>query len=264
MILTIILGLYIAIYIYVRGKFKAVEDELSHPSVWRAVVTGEKEIDDRGEVVDKKHSPGRIKRRGPPKLHRHGLITTRSDSSSSSVNWTPQKITFDSTMPASTVLSLEVERHDQASHLQLPSRGDLVGLESPSQEETPAVPGSIAMVDVLNESRLSEREMAESRRMSKGDLEGGRKKIPHTDQLRIAHRNIRRQLRLLFVYPLVYFLMWMIPFANHCLQYGDNYSQHPSFILNCFVIIVLSLQCAVNCVLFSTREKVNHSISSQS
>ncbi|MCJ1252360.1 hypothetical protein MMC24_000165 [Lignoscripta atroalba] len=69
------------------------------------------------------------------------------------------------------------------------------------------------------------------------------------------HLSIKRQLRFLFIYPLVYILMWAIPFASHCLQYSDHYSQNPPFVLSCFVTVLLCLQCAVVCWLFSTREK---------
>ncbi|KAI9790026.1 MAG: hypothetical protein M1816_005640 [Peltula sp. TS41687] len=265
LILTIMLGLYVAIYIYVRAKFRAIEDDLSHPSLWREIVTGHRDNNDREKMVAEKYSPRKVKKRGDThQLRRHGLISTGSDSSSNSVNWTPQRITFDRTMTALTMMSLEVGRQDRElrdgpdfSNLEPPSRRDPIRLESFSQEERPAVRGSnMTMADVLNESRLSDRETVERRNTSRSDLEGaGLDNMSPTDQLRMAHRNIRRQLRLLFVYPLVYFLMWMIPFANHCLQYGDQYSKHPSFVLSTLLIIDLALQCAVNCVLFSTREK---------
>ena len=78
---------------------------------------------------------------------------------------------------------------------------------------------------------------------------------PDRTSLQKRHTAIKRSLRFLFIYPVVYTLMWIIPFASHCLQYSDHYSTNPPFILNCFVTAILSLQCAVDCVLFSTREK---------
>ncbi|MCJ1436542.1 hypothetical protein MMC27_005921 [Xylographa pallens] len=69
------------------------------------------------------------------------------------------------------------------------------------------------------------------------------------------HRDIKRKLRLLFIYPLVYMLMWTLPFVMHCLQYTDYYSQNPPYVLAVFVTAVLALQGAVDSVLFSTREK---------
>ncbi|MCJ1283314.1 hypothetical protein MMC26_002642 [Xylographa opegraphella] len=69
------------------------------------------------------------------------------------------------------------------------------------------------------------------------------------------HRDIKRKLRLLFIYPLVYMLMWTLPFVMHCLQYTDYYSQNPPYVLAVLVTAVLAIQGAVDSVLFSTREK---------
>ncbi|MCJ1291167.1 hypothetical protein MMC34_002710 [Xylographa carneopallida] len=69
------------------------------------------------------------------------------------------------------------------------------------------------------------------------------------------HRDIKRKLRLLFIYPLVYMLMWVLPFVMHCLQYTDYYSQNPPYVLAVFVTAILAVQGAVDSVLFSTREK---------
>ena len=73
--------------------------------------------------------------------------------------------------------------------------------------------------------------------------------------LRRRHRAIKRQVRLLFVYPLVYMAVWIVPFVSHCLQYSDYFSKNPPFILQCFSTSILALQCAVDCCLFSFREK---------
>lgn len=66
---------------------------------------------------------------------------------------------------------------------------------------------------------------------------------------------IRRQLRLLFIYPLVYALMWVPPLISHSLQYTNYFAQNPSFPLQCIVSFTLPIQCAVDCWLFATREK---------
>lgn len=69
------------------------------------------------------------------------------------------------------------------------------------------------------------------------------------------HRAIISQLRLVFIYPLVYALLWIIPFAAHCLLYSDYFVMHPLFPLNCVNVAILSLQGAVNCIVFGIREK---------
>lgn len=50
-----------------------------------------------------------------------------------------------------------------------------------------------------------------------------------THALRQRRRAIQRQLRILFIYPVVYMLLWLIPFVAHCLSYSDYYAQHPVF-----------------------------------
>lgn len=70
--------------------------------------------------------------------------------------------------------------------------------------------------------------------------------------LRQRHKVIRRQLRYLFVYPLVYLAMWIPAFVNHCYLYTKQHN--PPFVLNTITICFLSLQCAVDCFVFSMRE----------
>ncbi|MCJ1472317.1 hypothetical protein MMC13_000964 [Lambiella insularis] len=79
--------------------------------------------------------------------------------------------------------------------------------------------------------------------------------LPARPTLVQRHRDIKRKLRLLFIYPLVYMLMWLIPFISHCLQYSDSYSKSPSYLLAFFVVGSLGLQGTVDSILFSTREK---------
>jgi len=66
---------------------------------------------------------------------------------------------------------------------------------------------------------------------------------------------IRRQLRFLFIYPLVYIGMWLLPFVSHILQYRDRFTKDPPFVLICLTTICVASQAAVDCWLFSTREK---------
>lgn len=45
-------------------------------------------------------------------------------------------------------------------------------------------------------------------------------------------RAIQRQLRLLFIYPVVYMMLWIVPFISHCMNYSDYYAQHPVFVIS--------------------------------
>jgi G protein-coupled receptor GPR1 len=79
-----------------------------------------------------------------------------------------------------------------------------------------------------------------------------------TDQLTITRIAIRRQLRFLFIYPLVYLTLWTLPFIQHCLNYTDYYTAHPQFWLNICTVCILGLQAGIDCAIFSWREKPWH------
>jgi len=70
-----------------------------------------------------------------------------------------------------------------------------------------------------------------------------------------TREKIRRQLRFLFIYPLVYIGMWILPFVSHVLQYDDKFAINPPFGLTCVTTICICSQAAVDSWLFSTREK---------
>ncbi|KAI9821729.1 MAG: hypothetical protein M1827_002310 [Pycnora praestabilis] len=78
---------------------------------------------------------------------------------------------------------------------------------------------------------------------------------PASTQYFGTKRLIQRQLRLVFIYPFTYGLMWLVPFALHCLQYTTYFSQHPPVGLVVAVNMIVAGQCAVDCFIFSTREK---------
>jgi len=75
------------------------------------------------------------------------------------------------------------------------------------------------------------------------------------DPLKRTRSAIMKQLRYLFVYPAVYVLMWVFPFASHCLQYNDYYVQHPVFWLSVLQTCMLALQATADCAVFSWREQ---------
>jgi G protein-coupled receptor GPR1 len=91
-----------------------------------------------------------------------------------------------------------------------------------------------------------------------------REKDGTTDHLRQTRQAIRRQLRFLFIYPLIYVLMWSFPFAAHALNYDDYYVTHPIFWLAVVQTCSLALQAGVDSVVFSLREKPWRRIDSKS
>jgi len=76
-----------------------------------------------------------------------------------------------------------------------------------------------------------------------------------TTQLQDTRNAILGQLRLLFIYPVVYLLMWIFPLVIHCLQYSDYFVVHPIFWLNVVATCSLALQAGADCAVFSWREK---------
>lgn len=65
---------------------------------------------------------------------------------------------------------------------------------------------------------------------------------------------IRHQLRLLFIYPLVYTIIWILPFTSHILTWSDDDDSVPFGILVA-ALVSLCIQGAVNSLLFSVWEK---------
>ncbi|TPX14097.1 uncharacterized protein E0L32_000491 [Thyridium curvatum] len=78
------------------------------------------------------------------------------------------------------------------------------------------------------------------------------------DGLARSRHRTRRQLKLLFVYPVVYILTWIFPFVSHILQYDDAFTPDGSdgpFWLLALSLASLCTQGTVDCVLFMVREK---------
>ena len=75
--------------------------------------------------------------------------------------------------------------------------------------------------------------------------------------LQSAYRKVRRELRMLFIYPASYLLTWTVPFISHCFQYSDYYARHPPFAITCISTAMTVLQCAIDCTIFTLREKVH-------
>lgn len=68
-------------------------------------------------------------------------------------------------------------------------------------------------------------------------------------------RAIQRQLRLLFIYPVVYVMLWVIPFVVNIMNYTDYYAQHPIFALQIVQVFMLTAMTHVDVVVFCWRER---------
>ncbi|KAF2838699.1 hypothetical protein M501DRAFT_916318, partial [Patellaria atrata CBS 101060] len=79
---------------------------------------------------------------------------------------------------------------------------------------------------------------------------------PEADRnMRARRRAIRRQLRLLFIYPLVYIAWWVFPYILHSMQYSDYYANHPPHVISVLTIFCLTSMGTVDSIVFSLREK---------
>ncbi len=67
------------------------------------------------------------------------------------------------------------------------------------------------------------------------------------------HTAIQRQLRFVFIYPLVYLFMWIPPFVSHAYRYIPT-AKIPYFLSN-IGILCLTLQCAADCLAFNLQEQ---------
>ncbi|KAK1836818.1 G protein-coupled glucose receptor regulating Gpa2-domain-containing protein [Podospora conica] len=66
---------------------------------------------------------------------------------------------------------------------------------------------------------------------------------------------VRRQLRSLFMYPLVYIIVWVFPFVSHVMGYDDSVRPGDPEWLLILGIISLCGQGTVDCALFTFRER---------
>lgn len=73
--------------------------------------------------------------------------------------------------------------------------------------------------------------------------------------LRQRRRAIQRQLRILFIYPVVYMLMWLIPFLSHCMSYSDRFAQHPVFAIRLLTSFCQSFMGFADVCVFCWRER---------
>ncbi|EOA87030.1 uncharacterized protein SETTUDRAFT_115758, partial [Exserohilum turcica Et28A] len=84
----------------------------------------------------------------------------------------------------------------------------------------------------------------------------------HSTRMMQQRARIHRQLRLMFIYPLVYTLMWLIPFINHCTMYSDHLATHPLWGLRLGNTVCMASMGLADCIVFSLRERPWRAIAS--
>lgn len=103
-------------------------------------------------------------------------------------------------------------------------------------------------------------------------LRGGPPKLPENDEspssqsvylspvaaeggLAKFRGKMRRQLRLLFVYPLMYIIMWIVPFVSHVYKYNEKETGEQPFALQAASVASLCIGAAVDCCFFIAWER---------
>lgn len=76
-----------------------------------------------------------------------------------------------------------------------------------------------------------------------------------TRAMKHRRKAIQRQLRLLFIYPVVYLILWVIPFVSHALNYSDHFAQHPIFAISALNIFCQTIMGFCDVTIFTWREK---------
>ena len=76
-----------------------------------------------------------------------------------------------------------------------------------------------------------------------------------TQAMKLRRQAIQRQLKLLFIYPVVYIILWTIPFTVHLLNYQDRFAQRPIFPLSALSTFCQCFLGFADVFIFCWREK---------
>ena len=76
-----------------------------------------------------------------------------------------------------------------------------------------------------------------------------------TTAMKLRRRLIQRQLRLLFIYPCIYMLLWIIPLVVNIMNYTDYFAQHPVFSIGILQLICITIMTFADVVVFCWRER---------
>ena len=60
---------------------------------------------------------------------------------------------------------------------------------------------------------------------------------------------------MIFLYPIVYITLWIIPFVLHCLQYIDKYAAKIPLWLETIAVICVTAMGGTDSIIFLAREK---------
>lgn len=73
--------------------------------------------------------------------------------------------------------------------------------------------------------------------------------------MKLRRRLIQRQLRLLFIYPCIYMLLWVVPLVVNIMNYTDYFAQHPVFAIGIIQLVCVTIMTFADVVVFCWRER---------
>ncbi|KAJ9613386.1 G protein-coupled receptor gpr1 [Cladophialophora chaetospira] len=258
-IICVILTMYLSIYIYVHIKFRGFDNLGATDPAYDTEVRRRSAFSARSEKAD---------RRGTDTSNRPARSSALSSShwqAKYQISQTSPELQPWDNMHFVTTKPLEVSRSEPAR-------------ENEVRDMEARGSGWSGDTQVLPTNRLGQPMQSDAARLKHEDSPNGSASGSHSceqpeeathslmkksgkaadsleDPLKKTRRAIRKQLRYLFIYPLVYIVMWSLPFASHALNYSDYYVQHPVFWLSLVSTIMLSLQAGADSVMFSCSEK---------
>ncbi|CAI6275947.1 unnamed protein product [Periconia digitata] len=240
-IAIIILGLAVAIYAHVGFEFRSLSNMLQNekPSVSSTTIlsTNDQNLGDGAS----------------PDLTEHTLFPARRGSSIVSILEASRRAS------AAASTSMYSESNDTAGSIFVPS-GPHSARRSSAFTILAGPVDTCSQLDNTNTSRkASNTVLSASDDNHASPLSTSTPCAPPTDtaQRNLAQQRMRihRQLRLMFVYPICYIIMWLIPFTNHCMMYYEDWATHPLYWLVVASTICYGSMGMVDCLIFTLRER---------
>ncbi|KAF2671881.1 hypothetical protein BT63DRAFT_182770 [Microthyrium microscopicum] len=87
------------------------------------------------------------------------------------------------------------------------------------------------------------------------DLERNISEVTAIQLLEAKRQTIMFQLRMNFVYPIIYMVLWIAPFILHCMQYKTKYAMNAPPALATLATVCISSMGFANSIVFLLREK---------
>ncbi|BFZ59726.1 G protein-coupled receptor gpr1 [Saitoella coloradoensis] len=242
-IIGFVLVLYLALYIYVKSQFRSIRKDLHRHSL-----LSEDLPEPAGAAVGREgRQPSQDA--GVAMLDTHGLLgdvseeapaqppQSKSTSASERRDSNFGAITLSSRQTSSAPLELPVHAQDSAHGstpspfpLDIPAAEELTLGPFPGQQQSDPTTTSAQQAS-LNQP------------------------LTPMQELHKRHLLVIRQLRLLFIYPIVYLFLWIIPLVLYIFQLSSASVTKPIFVLHTISSGVIPMHGFVDVMVFVTKEK---------